>query len=76
MFYATLWYAGLVVLAFQDPLTIGDCNLIGQQIMYDITETYSDPARVEQLQSTEFPTDQWSFSCEQEPQTPDIRYMN
>jgi hypothetical protein len=76
MLYATLYYAGLVVIAFEDPLSIGDCHLIGQHLMYQIQETYNDPEAVDRLADTEFFTDQWSFSCEREPQIPDIRFMN
>ena len=76
MLYATLWYAGLVVVAFQDPLSVGDCHLIGQQLMYGIQETYSDSENRLRLQGTEFAEDHWSFTCEKEPQTPAIRFMN
>ena len=74
-FWATLWYAGAVVLTLgYEGQTEDECNMIGQQIMYGITTSYSDPEMEEVLAESPFPTHQFSFSCENEMLPVDEKY--
>lgn len=74
-FWATLWYAGSVVLTLgYEGQTESECNLLGQQMMYDITSSYSDPEMTEVLAESPFPTDNFSFSCEREMLPIDEKY--
>ena len=64
-YWATLWYAGSVVITMgYEGQTLNDCNLLGQVMMHDVTTAYMDPAIQEQLADSVFPTDEFSFSCE------------
>ena len=65
-YWATLWYAGSVVITLGSPgQTLNDCNLSGQVMMYDIATAYMDPEREAELAASVFPTvDQFSFTCE------------
>lgn len=74
-FWATLWYAGSVVLTLgYEGQTEAECNLLGQQMMYDITTSYSDPEMTEVLAESPFPTDNFAFSCEKEMLPIDEKY--
>lgn len=49
-YWATLYYAGAVVLSMgYEGQTLEQCNFLGQQMMYDITTAYMDPALEEEL---------------------------
>lgn len=75
-FWATLWYAGSVVLTLgYEGQTLEQCNYIGEQMMYDITGAYMDPALAAELAASVFPTDEFSFACETERLPVDERYM-
>ena len=42
--WATLWYAGAVVLTMgYEGQTLEQCNQLGQMMMYDISTAYADP---------------------------------
>ena len=63
--WATLWYAGSVVITLgAEGQSLNDCNLLGQTMMYDIASAYMDPEMKEQLAAGPFTTDQFSFTCE------------
>ena len=65
-YWATLWYAGSVVLTLgYEGQTENECDFLGQQIMYDIAVSYTDPETVKEIEHL-FPTDEFSFTCETE----------
>jgi hypothetical protein len=75
-YWATLWYAGSVVITLgTEGQTLNDCNMLGQVMMYDIATAYIDPAKSAELAASVFPTDQFSFTCETERLPIDERYM-
>jgi len=75
-YWATLWYAGSVVITLgSEGQTLNDCNLLGQVMMYDIATAYMDPDRAAELADSVFSTDQFSFTCETERLPTDERYM-
>lgn len=76
-YWATLWYAGSVVITLGLPgQTLNDCNQLGQVMMSDIATAYVDPARASELEASVFPTaDQFSFTCETERLPTDEKYM-
>jgi len=76
-FWATLWYSGAVVLSMgYEGQTEDQCNHIGKMIMNDITTAYSDPDTLSDIVDIGvFPTDQFSFSCENEQLLTDERYI-
>lgn len=75
-YWATLYYAGAVVLSMgYEGQTLEQCNQLGQIIMYDITSAYMDPALEAELEASVFPTaDQFGFTCETERLPTDERY--
>jgi hypothetical protein len=55
-YWATLWYAGSVVLTLgSEGQTLNDCNQLGQVMMYDIATAYVDPTRAAELEASVFP---------------------
>ena len=75
-YWATLWYAGSVVITLgSEGQTLNDCNQLGQVMMYDIATAYVDPARAAELAASVFPTHKFSFTCETERLPTDERYM-
>ena len=76
-YWATLWYAGSVVITLgSEGQTLNDCNQLGQTMMYDIATAYVDPAKSAELEASVFPTaDLFSFTCETERLPTDERYM-
>ena len=74
-YWATLYYAGAVVLSMgYEGQTLNECNMLGQVMMYDITSAYMDPAMEAQLAASMFPTDEFSFACETEQLPVDEKY--
>ena len=75
-YWATLWYAGSVVITLgSEGQTLNDCNLLGRVMMLDIATAYADPAKQAELEASVFPTDQFSFTCETERLPIDAEYM-
>lgn len=75
-YWATLYYAGAVVLSMgYEGQTLNDCNMLGQVMMYDITTAYMDPNKQAELEASVFPTaDLFSFTCETERLPIDEKY--
>ena len=74
-YWATLWYAGSVVITLgTEGQSLNDCNLLGQIMMYDITSAYMDPNKAALLADSVFPEDQFSFTCETERLPIDEKY--
>jgi hypothetical protein len=75
-YWATLWYAGSVVITLgTEGQTLNDCNMLGQVMMYDIATAYMDPDKAALLAAGPFDTDQFSFTCETERLPVDERYL-
>lgn len=75
-YWATLWYAGSVVITLgSEGQTLNDCNMLGRVMMYDIATAYMDPDRAAELADSVFPTDEFSFTCETERLPIDERYI-
>lgn len=75
-YWATLWYAGSVVITMgYEGQTQNECNVLGQVMMYDIASAYADPGLETQLADSVFPTDEFSFSCETERLPVDEKYV-
>ena len=75
-YWATLWYAGSVVITLgSEGQTLNDCNMLGQVMMYDIATAYMDPDKAAELEASMFSTDQFNFTCETERLPIDERYM-
>jgi hypothetical protein len=55
-YWATLWYAGSVVITLgSEGQTLNDCNQLGQVMMYDIATAYVDPAKAAELEEQRVP---------------------
>ena len=64
-YWATLWYAGSVVFSMGfEGQTFEECNYMGEVMMFDIASAYSDPSKLDALEKSVFPTDEFSFTCE------------
>ena len=76
-YWATLWYAGTVVISMgYEGQTEDLCNQIGEMMMYDITTAYADPDILADIVDLGvFPTNQFSFSCEPELLPVDEMYL-
>lgn len=77
-YWATLWYAGSVVLSMgYEGQTLEQCNHIGEAMMQDITTAYTDPElRAEIVDIGVFPTDKFAFTCETEMLPVDEKYTD
>lgn len=75
-YWATLYYAGSVVISMgYEGQTLDQCNFLGQQMMYDITTAYMDPALEAELTDSVFPTDEFSFVCGTKQLPPAEKFM-
>lgn len=76
-YWATLWYAGSVVITLGSPgQTLNDCNQLGQTMMSDIAIAYVDPARAAELAASVFPTaNEFGFTCETKRLPTDEKYL-
>ena len=74
-YWATLWYAGTVVLQLgSEGQTLNDCEMLTKMMMFDIEATYSDLEKSKELATTMFPTNQFKTTCETEQMLPDEKY--
>ncbi len=74
-YWATLWYAGAVVLQLgSEGQTLNDCEMLTKLMISDIERSYADPALLSQLDTTMFPTNQFTATCETEKLASDDRY--
>ena len=74
-YWATLWYAGSVVLQLgSEGQTLNDCEMLKRVMMIDIEQSYKDPEKIEQLARSIFPTNQFSVTCETEILVTDEKY--
>lgn len=74
-YWATLWYAGAVVLQLgYEGQTLNDCEVLTQAMLIDIERSYSDPAKIDDLMLSLFPTNEFSVTCEEQMLEIDERY--
>ena len=74
-YWATLWYAGAVVLQLgSEGQTLNDCEMLTKMMMIDIEATYSDPEKSKELATTMFPNNQFKTTCETEQLPTDEKY--
>jgi hypothetical protein len=74
-YWATLWYAGAVVmqLGFEGQ-TLNDCEMLTSMMKIDIEQSYADPKKLDELARSMFPTNQFEATCETEILVIDERY--
>ena len=74
-YWATLWYAGAVVLQLGfEGQTLNDCDMLIRTMEMDIINSYADPEKIDELSQSVFPTNQFTFSCETQLLETDERY--
>ncbi len=74
-YWATLWYAGAVVLQLGfEGQTFEVCENIINLMEEDISNVYETPENVDELIMSVFPDNKFSFSCETEKLEIDERY--
>jgi hypothetical protein len=74
-YWATLWYAGAVVLQLGfEGQALHDCRMLIRMMETDIVNSYADPEKLDELSRSMFPTNQFAFSCETEVLDIDERY--
>jgi hypothetical protein len=75
-YWATLWYAGAVVLQLgSEGQTLNDCQMLTRMMISDIEQSYADPMLKAQLDLSVFPTNEFTVTCETEQLATDARYM-
>jgi len=73
-YWATLWYAGTVVITMgYEGQTLDQCEILSEMILADVVSAYEDDAL--ELELTIFPTNKFSVSCEDEMLPIDESYM-
>lgn len=74
-YWATLWYAGAVVLQLgNEGQTLNDCEMLTKLMISDIQQSYADPMLKTQLDLTMFPTNEFTVTCETEVLVIDEKY--
>jgi len=74
-YWATLWYAGAVVLQLGfEGQALHDCKMLIRMMETDIINSYADPEKIDELRRSMFPTNQFAFSCETEILATDEKY--
>jgi hypothetical protein len=74
-YWATLWYAGAVVLQIgSEGQTLNDCEMLRTVMITDIEQSYANPEKINELSKSMFPTDEFSVSCETEQLAIDEKY--
>lgn len=75
-FWATLWYAGAVVVTMgHSGQTLSECEVLTRMMMIDIENSYNDQATMNNLATSMFPTNQFYTSCETERLPIDEEYL-
>ena len=63
-FWATVWYAGTVVMVLgYEGQSLDQCNSLSQIIVDDISKTYETPT--EEIKNSIYPTNKFSVTCEE-----------
>lgn len=74
-YWATLWYAGAVVLQLgNEGQSLNDCEMLTTLMISDIKHSYTDPVLKAQLDLTLFPINEFTVTCETEVLVIDEKY--
>lgn len=74
-YWATLWYAGAVVMQIGfEGQTLNDCEMLTTVMKTDIEQSYADPEKIDDLARSMFPTNQFTVTCETEVLVIDEKY--
>lgn len=66
-FWATLWYAGAVVVTIgYEGQTLEQCEIITETMITNIETAYADEEAMEIIATSMFPTNQFDATCETE----------
>lgn len=62
-FWATVWYAGAVVMVLgYEGQTLDQCNNLTRIIIDDIAKTYENPS--DEIKNSIYPTNKFAVTCE------------
>lgn len=76
-YWATLWYAGAVVISMGgENMSLDECENLTNSMISDINSSYSDEKKVAELKGTMFETNEFSVTCETEYKETDPRYKD
>jgi hypothetical protein len=71
-FWATVWYAGTVVMVLgYEGQSLDQCNTLSQIIKDDIALTYENPT--DEIKNSIYPTNKFAVTCEQKIFLPPTR---
>jgi len=74
-YWATLWYAGVVVISMGgSELSYDECKTLTNSMITEITTSYQDEEKVAELKGTMFETNKFSVSCETKYLESDPKY--
>lgn len=74
-YWATLWYAGAVVISMGgQEMSLDECKDLTQSMITDINNSYLDEEKVAELKGTMFETNEFSVTCETEYKESDPKY--
>lgn len=74
-YWATLWYAGAVVVQIgSEGQSLNDCRLLQTTMTIDIIQSYKDPEKIDKLKKSMFPTNEFKVTCETEILVTDEKY--
>jgi hypothetical protein len=74
-YWATLWYAGVVVISMGgSELSYDECKTLTNSMITEITTSYQDEEKVTELKGTMFETNEFSVSCETKYLESDPKY--
>lgn len=66
-YWATLWYAGTVVLQLgHEGQTLNDCEMLTTMMMRDVETAYENQETMNNLATSMFPTNEFEATCETE----------
>jgi len=75
-YWATLWYAGTVILTLgSEGQRLNDCNTLIRVMMLDIEQSYAHQETMNNLATSMFPTNQFTATCETERLPIDEEYL-
>lgn len=64
-YWATLWYAGAVVVQLgYEGQNQNDCDVLKTMMLTDLEQTYADPSKLDESVASLFPTNEFTVSCE------------
>lgn len=74
-YWATLWYAGAVVMQLGgDNMSYAECQAITKLMLEDIQSSYQDESITDDIKQSMFPTNEFTATCETEKLPIDENY--